>query len=34
MIRQIEQRRYRPALRDGLPIEVWYVFRLNIVGPD
>jgi len=34
MIRQLEQRRYRPALRDGLPLEVWYVFRLNIVSPD
>jgi hypothetical protein len=34
MIQQLEQRRYRPALREGLPIEVWYVFRLNIVGPD
>jgi hypothetical protein len=32
MIRQLEQRRYRPALRDGLPFEVWYVFRLTING--
>jgi carboxypeptidase family protein len=32
MIRQLEQRRYRPALRDGVPVEVWYVFRITIDG--
>ena len=32
VIRQLEQRRYRPALRDGVPIQVWYVFTLRFPG--
>ena len=30
VIRQLEQRRYRPALSDGVPIQVWYVFGLTL----
>lgn len=30
VIRDLESRRYRPALRDGGPFEVWYTFGLNL----
>jgi Carboxypeptidase regulatory-like domain len=30
VIRELESRRYRPALRDGRPFEVCYIFRLDL----
>jgi hypothetical protein len=30
LIRQLEARRYQPALQDGKPVDVWYTFRINL----
>ena len=30
MFRQLEKRRYRPALRNGRAIDVWYTFKIDL----
>lgn len=34
VIDALERRRYRPAMKDGKPVEVWYTFTLHLRLPS